>query len=267
MSIFSQNIRLLRKRKKRTQDDMAAALEIKRSTLSGYENEVAQPGVETLIAFSQYFNVTIDTLVKVDMNKLQESQLSQIERGYDTYITGSQIRVLSTTVDSDNEENIEVINEKAKAGYRTGYADPEYLKVLPTFQIPFLSRDRKYRTFQISGDSMLPIPDSSWVTGEFVRNWHNIRSQYPYIILTAEEGIIFKIVENHLKDRQQLKLYSLNPMYESYYVDAKDILEVWKFVHYINSDVPEPNTPKEQIYDAVKKLESDVKVIQTKLDI
>lgn len=267
MSIFSRNIKLLRKRKKRTQDDVAVALDIKRSTLSGYENEVAQPGLETLIAFSKYFNVAVDTLLKVDMSKLQESQLSQIERGYDTFITGSQIRILATTVDQENNENIELVNEKAKAGYRTGYADPDYLKVLPTFQMPFLSRERKYRTFQITGDSMLPIPDGSWITGEFVQNWQHIRSQHPYIILTVDDGVVFKVVENNLKEKQQLKLYSLNPLYEPYNIDAKDIREVWKFVHYISSEVPEPNTPKEQIIDAVKKLERDVKAIQTKLDI
>ncbi|MCF8327959.1 MAG: LexA family transcriptional regulator [Bacteroidales bacterium] len=267
MSTFSRNIKLMRKRKKRTQDDVAFAMDIKRSTLSGYENDVAQPSVETLIAFSKYFNLAIDTLLKIDLGKLPESQLSQIERGYDTYIKGSQIRVLATTVDQDNNENIELVNEKAKAGYRTGYADPEYLKVLPTFQMPFLSRERKYRTFQISGDSMLPVPHGSWVTGEFIQNWRTIRSQQPYIILTVEDGVVFKIVENKLEERQQLRLHSLNPLYEPYYIDAKDIREVWKFVHYISSEVPEPNTPKEQILDAVKKLESDVRAIQTKLDI
>ena len=48
---FSTNIKLLRKRRGRTQDEMANFLEMKRSTLSGYENGVAQPGIEALIAF------------------------------------------------------------------------------------------------------------------------------------------------------------------------------------------------------------------------
>ncbi|MFO8055422.1 MAG: LexA family transcriptional regulator [Bacteroidales bacterium] len=267
MSIFSKNIRLLRKRRKHTQDDVASALNIKRSTFSGYENEVAQPGIETLIALSRYFNITLDTLLTQDLSLLQESQLTQLERGYDTYISGSQIRVMATTVDQENEENIEVVDEKAKAGYRSGYADPEYLKVLPTFQMPFLSRERKYRTFQVSGDSMLPVPEGSWVTGEFIQNWRNIRSQFPYIILTKNDGVVFKVVENKLKERRQLRLYSLNPVYKPYDIDAADIREVWKFVHYISSEVPEPNTPKTEIMDAVKRLEKDVQAIQTRLDL
>src|SRR5512139_1565828 len=123
---FAANIKFLRKRRDRTQDDVAAALNLKRSTLSGYENGVAQPGIEILVAFSGYFNLSIDTLLKIDIIHLSESQLGEMERGYDAYIKGSNLRVLTTTVDSGNRENIELVAEKAKAGYTTGHADPEY---------------------------------------------------------------------------------------------------------------------------------------------
>ena len=53
---------------------------------------------------------------------------------------------LATFKDANNNENIELVNQKASAGYRAGYADPEYIRVLPTFQMPFLSREKKYRT-------------------------------------------------------------------------------------------------------------------------
>lgn len=63
---FKSNIKLLRKRKNRTQDDVSNALEIKRSTLSGYENGVGNPSITALTEFSEYFGVAIDTLIKVD---------------------------------------------------------------------------------------------------------------------------------------------------------------------------------------------------------
>jgi transcriptional regulator with XRE-family HTH domain len=49
---FGPNIKFIRKRQGRTQDDVAVALEMKRSTLSGYENSIAQPGMDALIRFS-----------------------------------------------------------------------------------------------------------------------------------------------------------------------------------------------------------------------
>jgi len=267
MMYFSSNIKLLRKRMGRTQDDIAYSLNMKRSTLSGYENGIAEPGLEALIAFSGFFKISIDTLVKVDLGTLSESQLRQVERGYDIFLTGSDLRVLATTVDHENTENIEVVNESAKAGYRSGYADPEFIRVLPAFQLPFLSRDRKYRAFQVSGDSMLPIPDKSWVIGEFVQNWNTIRSNYPYIILTLDEGIVFKIAENKIQSEQKLTLISLNPFYEPYDIHVKDLREVWKFVHYISSEVPEPNLPKEDLARTVATLKKEIREIQTRLNL
>jgi len=262
MNIFASNIKLLRKRRGRTQDDVAFALDMKRSTLSGYENEVAQPGIEALLQLSNYYGVSVDTLLKIDLSGLRESELSQLEKGYDVFITGSKIRVLATTVDSGNNENVELVNQKASAGYRTGFADPEYIKVLPTFHMPFLSKEKKYRTFQINGDSMLPIPDGSWVTGEFVQNWNLIRDGQPYIILTLNDGIMFKVVFNLIRTESRLSLHSLNPLYEPYDVEIKDVREVWKFVHYISSAMPEPNLPKEDLTATVAALKKDMEKLK-----
>ncbi|MBW6490920.1 MAG: LexA family transcriptional regulator [Lentimicrobium sp.] len=258
MNIFASNIKLLRKRKGRTQDEAAFILGMKRSTLSGYENEVAQPGIEALLEFSKYYGISVDTLLKIDLSRLSQSELSQLERGYDVFITGSKIRILTTTVNNENNENIEVVNQKASAGYKLGFADPEYIKILPTFHMPFLSKEKKYRTFQISGDSMLPIPDGSWVTGEFVLNWNLIRDGQPYIILTLDDGIMFKVITNRIKSDGQLVLNSLNSLYDSYNIDIKDVREVWKFVHYISSALPEPNLPRADLAQTVASLKKDV---------
>jgi len=261
-NIFASNIKLLRKRRGRTQDEAAFAMEMKRSTLSGYENQVAQPGIEALLTISKYYGIAIDTLVKINLPALSESELSQLERGYDIYITGSKLRVLATTVDAQNNENIELVNQKASAGYRTGFADPDYIKVLPMFHMPFLSKDKKYRTFQIKGDSMLPIPDGSWVTGEFVQNWNQVRDGHPYIILTLEDGIVFKVAENRIKMDGRLMLHSLNPLYEPYTVDVKEVREIWKMVHYISSEMPEPNLPREELSNTVATLKKDMEKLK-----
>lgn len=264
---FASNIKLLRKRKGRTQDDVAHALDMKRSTLSGYENGIAQPGMEALVQFSKYYKVSIDTLIKVDMSKLLESQLLQLERGDDVYMSGSKLRILATTVDSTNRDNVELVNESAKAGYATGFADPEYIRVLPTFYLPFISRDKKHRMFQISGDSMLPIPDKSYVTGQYVDDLMYIRDHHPYIILTQDDGIVFKVAENRLKEEGILRLHSLNPLYKPFDVNSNEIKEAWKFVHFISEEMPEPNTPKEEMVETIKKLSKQVREIQTKLNL
>jgi transcriptional regulator with XRE-family HTH domain len=264
---FSSNLRLLRKRRGLTQDELALALGMPRSTLSNYENRLAEPSLEALVAFGKHFNIAIDTLLQVDLQAVSELHMRQLERGYDVYIKGSQLRVLATTVDNNNNENVELVDEKAKAGYTNGYADPEYIKVLPAFNLPFLSRNKKYRTFQISGDSMLPIPDKSFVTGEYVVDWNLIRSHQPYIILTRDEGIVFKIVENRISEQGMLILHSLNQDYEAYELPLSQVREVWKFIHYIASQMPQPINTLNPIEQQLSQLRKEVKAIQLKLNI
>lgn len=234
---FANNIKFLRKRKKRTQSDIAITLDIKRSTLSGYENNIASPNIDILIAFSNYFNITIDTLIKVNLSKLSESMLYELENGNDVFIKGSRMRILTKTVDCDNNENIELVNEKAKAGYTLGFADTEYIGNLPVFNLPFLSKEKSYRTFQINGDSMLPIPDGAWVTAEYIADWNKIKNGNAYILLTLDEGIVFKIIEKDNKTNK-LKLISLNTNYTPYFLSFKDIKEIWEFTNFISSEIP-----------------------------
>ncbi len=264
---FNSNIKLLRKRRGRTQDEMAFTLNMKRPTISGYENGVATPNLSALMQFSEYFGIAIDTLVKIDLSTLSESQLSQLENGYDLFIKGSTLRVLATTVDENNEENIELVNEKARAGYAMGYADPEYIRILPTFKLPFLSKQKKYRTFQISGDSMLPIPDGSYVTGEYLQDWNFIRNHHAYIVITHEDGVVFKVIENNIKTNASIKLHSLNPLYDPFDLPVNQVKEIWKFVNYISAQVPEPNKEKDQMAEELLLLKRQVQAIQMKLNL
>lgn len=265
MQYFSNNLKFLRKRRRRTQDDVAHALGMKRSTYSGYENNVAEPGLDTLMALSGYFRVAVDTLLRVDLGQLSQSQLYQLEHGSDVYIRGSNLRVLATTVDKENRENIELVPEQAKAGYRTGYADPDFISELPRYQLPFLSQEKKYRTFQLKGDSMLPIPDGAWVTGEFVTDWDAIISGHAYVVFTLDDGIVFKIVENLLREEGALRLYSLNPLYQPYDVPVSEIREIWKFVHYISDEIPDPVLPEEKLLTTVAMLKNEVEQIKARI--
>lgn len=264
---FNTNIKILRQRRNRTQDIVANELGVTRSTLNSYENgSIRNPTLDMLIGFSKYFRLSIDTLVKVDLSKLSDFQLSELEKGNDVYVSGSRLRVLATTVDSQNRENIEVVPLKAKAGYQSGYADPEFIKKLPTFQLPILLNDRKYRMFQLSGDSMLPIPDKAWVIGEYVENWFEIKDGQGYIVLTQDDGIVFKIAYNQLKKKKNLLLKSLNPNYPPFEVPANQIREVWRFCNYLSSELPENEIRKDDLREKFDRLEQEIQAMRTALE-
>jgi transcriptional regulator with XRE-family HTH domain len=263
---FSHNLKYLRKRKKRTQEDVAFALGMKRTTLNNYENGQTVPNATVLLAFSDYYKIAVDTLLRIDLQSLSQFQLSELERGNDVYIRGSNLRVLATTVNSGNDDNIELVTEKAKAGYVTGYADPEYIRDLPVFQLPFLSKNKKYRTFQVRGDSMLPIPDGAWVTGEFVQDWHSVVSGKPYLVLTLNDGVVFKVAENLIAENACLRLHSLNTLYEPFDVPVSEIREIWRFVNFISREIPATDTMDVSFRRIFSELKLELKQIRKKLD-
>ena len=67
---FGSNISFLRKRKHISQADLAQELEIKRSSLSGYELGNSEPNFENLLKFSDFFKISIDKLLRVDLQTI-----------------------------------------------------------------------------------------------------------------------------------------------------------------------------------------------------
>ena len=115
---------------------------------------------------------------------------------------------------------------------------------------------------------MLPIPEGAWVTGVFIQDWNAIRNRDACIILTSEEGIVFKVVENKIREEGKFTLHSLNPVYEPYDISVNDIREVWQFVNFISPEIPENATDTTyQLAQAVKNLKDEVRAIQTKLNL
>ncbi len=260
---IGNNLKLLRKRKGKSQEEVANDLGLTRSSYSGYENAVAQPNIESLVVLSDYYKVSIDDMVRKDFEKLKESEWNQIDQGLRTDVKGSKLRVLTAMVNEENEDVIELVPQKASAGYTAGYADPDYLKVLPTFHLPFLSRDRKYRSFPIKGDSMPPVVDGSFVVAEFVQNWMSIRSGTPCIVVTKDDGIVFKVVHNLLSSEQSFQLCSTNTFYEPYIVHANKILEIWKFVNYISPELPDVRIDDNDLSKSLKNLQQEVHEIKS----
>lgn len=224
---FAENLKFLRMRRNKSQTDLAAELGLTRTTLSGYERNV-QPPFRTVIKISGYFNVSLDALIKYKLDVLSGFQLSQIEKGFDIDITGNKLRLLTISVDSEGDENIEMVPVKAHAGYTDSYGDLEFIAKLPKFKLPFLPAHKTYRSFQIKGDSMLPITENSWVTCSYIDDWVQMKDGNACIVVTKNDGIVFKLIYKRLAEKKFL-LVSSNRGYSPYEISVSEILEIWRF--------------------------------------
>jgi transcriptional regulator with XRE-family HTH domain len=228
-TFFSQNLRFLRSKmsEKTSQEKLAELINIKKPTLGSYESGRAEPKYADLIEIAEFFKVEVDELLKEDLSKRLPGMANK-----------PKLRILATTVDSNNEENIEMVPVKALAGYTASYDDVEFIQELPTFQVPFLPRDKKYRVFPIKGESMLPLQPGSLVFAEYVEDWTAIKDGTICIVVTREDGVVLKQVINHLADRKVLILNSTNKTYDPYPILGSEIQEIWKFAGYFHSDFP-----------------------------
>jgi DNA-binding XRE family transcriptional regulator len=254
---LAKNLRYLRERKgKMSQGKLADDVGATRSAISSYEDGRAEPKLSLLHDIARYFNVTIDQLLRMDLAKMDDEDI-QRQHHVKGYATAENLRILAITTDGNNNENVEFVNERAAAGYTKGYSDPEYLKELPKYHLPFLAKGKTYRAFEIVGDSMLPIMPHSIVIGEYQEDFTKVKDGQVCIVVTSD-GVVLKKVYNRINATGALLLKSSNILYEPYEVKAEDVREVWPFVAYISRTIPEDQINMSDLKMAVERLEEEM---------
>ncbi|WP_212003824.1 LexA family transcriptional regulator [Chitinophaga sp. HK235] len=241
-TFWAGNLRTLRIRKKISQQHLADLLGINRNKITAQESgKTRNPRLEDLVLISGFFRIDLDTFVKTDLQQATEEQLAELEAGNTIDLTGKHIRILPITVDNGNEENMEYVPAKAKAGYRSGFADPDFIAGLPKFTLPELPRGKTIRMFPISGDSMHPIPDGSHIIAQYLEDWSYLKDNTACVLVLkgGEEDIIFKLVSNRIKQQGTLLLRSLNSNYDTFEVPINEVLEIWTFIGYLSKQLPE----------------------------
>ena len=103
---------------------------------------------------------------------------------------------------------------------------------------------------------MYPIKTGSVVIGEYITDWTDIKNGTACIVLTVDEGVVFKIVDNEINTKRSLLLQSLNELYKPYSVKVENILEVWKFVTYFSKEIPEPVNVQGLVFQKLKEIEN-----------
>jgi histidinol dehydrogenase len=85
-----------------------------------------------------------------------------------------------------------------------------------------------------------------------------IRSGTPCIVITKDEGIVFKVVHNLLDTSQSFQLCSTNTFYKPYIVHANNIIEMWKFVNYISPELPEVRMDDNDLSKSIQELQKEI---------
>ena len=221
MSKLASNLRYLRKKDKLSQSELADEFDIARTTMGDYERGKTEPNLEMLIKISRKFDAPIHDLI---LNDLSFNEL-EIARN-------DGLRILAISVDRDNNENIELVNTKAEAGYLDSFNDPEYISELPKISFPNIPQGT-FRGFEIHGDSMMPMESGSIVICSYVENLHQIKDDRTYVIVSKENGLVYKRLKTN-DHEQKLILISDNDSYLPYEINFSDVAEIWQYYAHLS---------------------------------
>jgi len=248
MIYLKENMKFLRKQHSMTQGQLAGLLDSKRSLIGSYEEGRGVPKLSMIRRMAEIFEVSMDHLLVVDLTDIENIKLNRHE---DKTEKGSGLKVLSVVVTPENDELISIVPVKASAGYLNGRADAAYIGQLPHFSMPVaeLSQGRSYRVFQLKGDSMLPLTPGSYIFCDYVEEATDIREGKPYILITSDEGIVYKRI--YLPGENLLQLKSDNPEYEPYTIETTSVLEIWRALGFLSFELPEPDALNVQKLSAV----------------
>jgi transcriptional regulator with XRE-family HTH domain len=250
MSQAGQNLKYLRKLRGWTQEEFANKLGIKCSLIGAYEEERADPRIDILEIVSEIFKLTLDELLLKDLSNTGSSYLAKRR----------QQKMMSA-----DRNLIHFVPVKAAAGYLAGYADTEFIDELNTFTLPMLAGGN-YRAFEIIGDSMLPTPSGSIIVGEKVDSLEDIKNNMAYIVVSRNEGIVYKRVVKNNKAKNKLTLISDNPQYQPYQVNADDVVELWMAQSVISKVSVQQRWDVNSLANLVNNLQDQVSTLKKKMN-
>ncbi|WP_081212007.1 XRE family transcriptional regulator [Salegentibacter sediminis] len=168
------------------------------------------------------------------------------------------------TVDSADNENIIMVNQKAAAGYPHNVQDVEWYHQLPAFDIPLPEfRNATYRGFQIEGDSMLPnYYPGEWVLGKAVADLDQASNNKVYVVVLYDSVLVKKLQK--LPDPSKVLLISFNEEYLPIEVDVNDIQEIWQVNSKLtfNLDNPSQSGLFRELQESMEELKRDLKAFK-----
>jgi transcriptional regulator with XRE-family HTH domain len=264
---FKSNLKFLRKKLGKTQDEFGSQVNIGRTTIANYEAGISEPNMDTLILFSRIFGVPLDDLLSKNMEAIHNAARGEATANEkDLMLRGAFPQKLKDTynnipkiitVDNSGNDNIVYVPVKARAGYLLGYGDAEFIETLPTFRLPGLNNST-YRMFEVDGPSMAPnVLHGDRIIGEWIDEIEKIRDNRVYVIVHSG-GVAVKRVINRLKERGKFYLKSDTIAHRHEFptveIDPEDVKEVWYGRMKISSDFSEPA----EVYHRLADLETDV---------
>jgi transcriptional regulator with XRE-family HTH domain len=286
LTYLAKNIRHLRKRSSKTQEQLGQDIRLGRSTIANYEAGFSSPtDPEVLIRLSNVFGVSIDELLTRDLsvafaNTASGASASLPEPAPDVLFLSGNGRLPEPVrekallhpqpataaqmivVDSAGEEPIVFVSSEAAPAYADRRAEGSWLASLPLYKLPGL-RAGTHRIFEVADAAMGPrFSPGDRVVCRLAGSPGEVQDGHAYLLVTPS-GLWLRRVINRLPQGGGLLLLADEPAAVSQapaVLHKENLLEIWS-VEWVMSSRLAP--PVGQVYGRIADLEQQLQALST----
>lgn len=280
---FGKNIKYLRKLKGLNQDEMQAGTGIQRATWSDYEREITEPEFLALMRISEYFGVTVDELLKDDIEKkqhnvhLNENSVEKKNKENVHLNVHPNVHLNANNRGQTHDINI-IIKPEIGANYNNkmlpipitnlsiaagggaindGHVFSTNAVLLPS---SFVKPGHTYLCVRIKGESMAPtLQDGGYVIIRLLdrAEWAKMSDERIFAVIDTEGKSYLKRVKNRFK-QGFIVLRSDNPdyaTYPSFNLEVNEISAIWYVEWYFTAKMPNIH---DQFYTRLQRVEDKI---------
>lgn len=285
MDFFAKNLKYLRKKKNKTQSELATDVGFKQTAWSGYESGASKPNFNDLLEIIKYFGITATELIETDLQNVHlNKKTADVEKGKNVHpIVHPTVHLTGLKREIDTELKITIVSEKGeKYGGKLapipvtdisvaaggGIMHDGHIETVEAVQLPanFVKPGHTYLCVKIKGVSMAPtLQDGGYVIIRLLdkSEWAKMPNERVFVVIDTDGKAYLKRVKNRFKDGF-IVLRSDSPdqaTYPSFNLEPKEITAIWYVEMYFTHKMPNIH---DQFYSRLQLLEDRVDELTAK---
>lgn len=250
MSFIGKNIKKIRTLKKLNQSEFAKIFDLNRGNISAYEEERAEPKINTIIQIANTFGVSVDLLIT---NELTANEL------YSLNIVNKKLNEAhhfsSKPQKKSSKSGIGLVYIKSYFEYIANKSNKDFIHNLPQIDLPVTFKGVS-RAFELNGSEMeynqQGLHHGDIMLGLLCDAKTQLELRKVYVIV-IDEGIIVKRLRS--LEKNQLTFESDDPNYDPIVLETKSVNELWEVKGNYSTYINPPKMLEEKVMLMEKRLD------------
>ena len=258
MSRIGRNIKKIRVVKKMSQAAFAELFNLARPSIGAYEEERAEPKIDTIIQIANYFGLSIDLLLtkELTINDLYKFDVSA------KALAEKARKIKSVPAPDLSAFYTVLVSVEKQLDYIVQHQNRDFIAALPKIYLPEFN-GKQFRSFEMNSDEMHDnyrgINRGDLVVAKRVdvgQINYDLQDKI-FVVVTAGEILIRRLSRS--KDVFHLK--ADHPGLSERMLEEKDILETWQAVGYFTTNLTAPSP----LYDKMLMMEQQMDSLHERL--